>query len=51
MILLGVVTGFADKLKVMLWTAYGPLLKVAGVILLVVVVVVPVVSFVRRLVR
>jgi len=43
--------GFADKLKGMLWTAYGPLLKWGALLVLVVVVVMPLLTFIRKLMR
>jgi len=43
--------GFADKLKGMLWTAYGPLLKWGALLVLIVVVVMPLLTFIRKLMR
>lgn len=45
------VVGFADRLKGMLWTAYGPLIKALGVVVLIVVLVLPTIAFVRKLLR
>lgn len=42
---------FAAKLSDMLWTAYGPLIKFAGVVVLVFVVGIPVLGFIRRIFR
>jgi len=43
--------GFAEKLKDMLWTAYGPLVKAALVVALVVIVVIPIVGFLKKIMR
>lgn len=44
-------TGFADRLSSMMWQAYGKPIKIIATIAVVVVLIVPVVTFLRRLVK
>jgi len=44
-------TGFATKLRDMLWTAYGAPVKLVGCILLVVLVGAPLFGFIKRISR
>ncbi|WP_438479842.1 hypothetical protein [Oleiharenicola lentus] len=44
-------TPFADRLFKMMWQAYGPLIKAVAIVALVVLVIFPIIGFVKRVFR